>query len=349
MSLPTKGYLIHNGAPVVVGSTFPSDQIALLRYVHDGTQTTALGGTSDSFVVSVDDGAGGFVANATIPITITPVNQPPSLGSEATVFEGQTNFLLPFAITDPDQSGPFSIELLSLPTDGTLLVNGFTAVVGQILTTADLANLTYSHNGNDANGGFPPNDGFNVRITDDGSGTGTPAVVDASYTITVLPNNDDPVLVNNTGAVLTGATGRSLTLTSAQLQVSDPDSTSQQLTYTVTALPSRGLLLKNGARLPVGASFTQADIDAGRIVYLFSENPGPGGTTDSFVFTVRDGELRTWPSLREGGIYPNATSPTLLPITFNLTIAATTPPGPGLGAIRAAILPWQIIIPLRAM
>jgi hypothetical protein len=86
-SLPAKGYLTFNGNRLVPGSTFSYDNAGLLVYHHDGTQTTALGGTADSFTVTVDDGAGGTIGITTIPITVAPVNQLPSITGIVTLFE----------------------------------------------------------------------------------------------------------------------------------------------------------------------------------------------------------------------------------------------------------------------
>ncbi len=330
-SLPTKGSLRHNGAPVVLGSTFSYDTVNQLVYIHDGTQTTTPGGTSDSFTVLVDDGAGSQVPG-TIPITIAAVNQAPSIGGGEVVFEGETDHPVALSLVDPDQTTSFSVQILSLPTDGILKVNGTAAVIGQVLTGAALAAITYSHDGNDDNSGFPPNDSFNIRITDDGGGTGVPITVDATVPIKIIPNNDDPTLPVNTGATLNSSTGRIVTLTPALLQAVDPDSSDAQLTFTLTQLPTQGVLVRDGKQLVVGSSFTQADLNAGKVTYRFSGNAG-AGTTDSFLFTVRDGELRNWPTppLREGGIYPNSTSTTLSQIPFNLTIESSTPTGPGIG------------------
>jgi VCBS repeat-containing protein len=331
-ALPTKGSLRHDGAPVVIVSTFSSDTVGQLVYFHDGTQTTVSGGTSDSFAVTVEDGAGGFVSSTAIPITINPVNQSPAITGEEEVFEGEPDHPVTITIVDPDQTDPFSVEIRSLPIDGILKVNGVNATIGQVLTGADLSNVTYSHDGNDDNNGLPPDDSFDVRLIDDGGGTGTPAIVDTAVPIRIIPNNDDPTLAVNAGVTLSSATGRRVTITNALLQVTDPDSTDAQLTYTVTQLPTQGLVLRGGVRLVVGSTFTQADIDAGLLEYLFSESASASGTTDSFTFTVRDAELRNWPSLREGGIYADDNQSTpLSEIPFSITVDPTTPSGPGLG------------------
>src|SRR5207244_4145049 len=73
----------------------------------------------------------------------------------------------------------------------------------------------------------------------------------------------------------------------AALDTADPDNTSSQLVYTVSASPAHGIL-KYGAQTVT--TFTQADLDAGRVGYV---NDGSGAITDSFTFTVSDGTVST--------------------------------------------------------
>ncbi|MGJ3245093.1 MAG: tandem-95 repeat protein [Elainellaceae cyanobacterium] len=331
-SLPSKGFLTFGGSRVVVGSTFSYDQIAQLKYHHDGTQTTAPGGTSDSFSVTVDDGAGGFISATTIPITVTPVNQLPSVSGTMTLFEGEIDHPVSISIADPDQTGVHSVEILSLPVDGILKFNGTAVTVGQTLTSSDLGNLTYSHDGNDKNEGFPPPDSFQIRVTDDGGGTGTPGSTTATVNLNIKSNNDDPVLVTNTGLTLnTTSDGLIKVITAVELRVADPDSSTTQLTYTLTTVPSTtiGTLqrFRNGTwqKLGVGTSFTQDDLNDGRIRYVFhKDSSGNEIFTDSFSFEVRDGEIREYPTVREGGVW-NSDGSALEINTFNITI--NVPPG----------------------
>ena len=308
-TLPGKGRLTLNGASLVVGSTFSIDQIPTLAYAHDGTQTIEAGGTSDSFEVTVDDGAGGTIEATPIPIEITPVNQLPLVDASATLFEGESDSLISISISDPDQEEgtPYVIEILSLPVDGDLKFDGTLISQAEIdagysIQSNQLNLLTYSHDDNDANNGFPPDDTFNIRVTDDGGGTGLPgstAVI--PVTLDIIRNNDDPILVNNTGALV--PVSREITLTTAMLQVSDPDNTTTQITYTLTDLPDEGVLLFNDGtslqQMALGSSFTQADIDLGRVSFLGGDSPT--AILDSFSFNVRDGEVRSYPTIREGG------------------------------------------------
>ncbi|MEO1211292.1 MAG: tandem-95 repeat protein, partial [Cyanobacteria bacterium J06638_20] len=333
-SLPGKGTLTFNGNPLVVGSTFSYDQLASLKYVHDGTQTTAPGGTSDSFEITVDDGAGGLIAATSIPVTITPVNQLPTASGTNNIFEGALDQSVFIAINDPDQDGstPYTIEITELPEDGVLKLGGVAVTTpGQTFSSEDLATLTYSHDGNDEGFGNPPLDSFKIKITDDGGGTGIPESSDAiTINLNIKPNNDDPTLVVNNGTSLNTADSLTKVITATDLAVSDPDSPTAQLTYTLTEAPDPtigGLEVFNGTdwvRIGAGVSFTQDDLDNGRVRYAFHKDSiGDENFVDSFKFQVRDGEIREYPTEREGGIW-EADGSALETLTFNIDI--TVPP-----------------------
>ena len=77
--------------------------------------------------------------------------------------------------------------------------------------------------------------------------------------------NTAPVLVVNAPLSLTK--GTPAIFNGNLLKATDAEQNSSQLVYTLTRLPEAGLLNLNGDRLKAGGTFTQADIDAGRLVY----------------------------------------------------------------------------------
>ncbi|WP_158219478.1 Ig-like domain-containing protein [Synechococcus sp. BO 8801] len=334
-SLPGKGQLRLNGNPLVVGSTFSSSFVGSFTYTHDGSQVLPggfPGSDSDAFTVSVDDGAGGLIPSATVPITLTPINQAPVVSGSIPVFEGQQGVPITLTISDADQvSGvPPTVVITSLPLRGTLRYNG--TPITAPFTLPSLAGLTYDHDGNDLNGGFPPNESFGVRVSDDGGGQGTSGLLSSNAVITLAVQrvNDDPTLTANNPIVTpTGST----VITAAALRVSDADSLTPNLTYTLTAAadPARGQLqvFRGGTWVGLlsGGSFSQDDIDAGRLRFNFV-NGTASGTTAGFSFTVKDGAIGLLPAgftqTRDGGIHTNST-PQPLPvdpltaISFSLT------------------------------
>lgn len=108
---------------------------------------------------------------------------------------------------------------------------------------------------------------------------------DQQVTVTVTNANDAPTLDHNTGATV--AEGASVTITSTMLHVSDQDQAASARTYTLSTLAGHGKVRLNGSDLALNATFTQADIDAGKLSYLHDGSETPAA--DSFGFTVSDG------------------------------------------------------------
>jgi len=76
---PTHGCLELVSAPGLAVATFTQADIAANRlvYVHDGSESI-----SDSFTFTVSDGAGGSLGATTVTLTITPVNDAPTIVSD---------------------------------------------------------------------------------------------------------------------------------------------------------------------------------------------------------------------------------------------------------------------------
>ncbi|MCB0489843.1 MAG: T9SS type A sorting domain-containing protein [Cyclobacteriaceae bacterium] len=106
-----------------------------------------------------------------------------------------------------------------------------------------------------------------------------------SIVITVNSTNTAPVLTINSG--LSVVQGASATLSDTNLLVSDAQQIGTEIVFSLTAIPSNGKLKKSGVDLAAGGTFTQADINDGKISY---DHDGFNGATDKFVFTVTDGK-----------------------------------------------------------
>ncbi|WP_457967939.1 Ig-like domain-containing protein [Pseudomonas sp. R4-84] len=344
-SLASNGTLLLNGKELGVGSSFSIDQIANLSYRHNGDQVINPAGLTDSFTITIDDGAGGVVHDHNVQVHVNPVNQAPTSSGTITIIEGEQsvnltdngNLVSPIGtprgtiqIGDPDQSPgvDFTYTLNSLPTHGTLRYDGV-VITDSSFVILDLSKLTYSHDGSEASGAGAT-DSFLLNVTDDGGGTGVPKTSTLTVDLTILPNNDDPVLDHSIDQNLNpGETIR--VVTNAMLQVTDNDSFDSSLRYTLTAVPDRnvGYFTLNGGLLVVGSSFTQADINAGNVVYHVRAYTGTA-RTDSMSFTVKDGGVRLYPSARDGGIYDtDAANSSLTVKTFNVHVPAEPSTLPG--------------------
>ena len=135
----------------------------------------------------------------------------------------------------------------------------------------------------------------------------------SNLTVTAVDDNV-PVQVNNTGS--TTVEGGSDTLITAELLYTDSEQPASSVTYTVTAGLANGQLELAGNPGVAVTSFTQAQIDAGEVVYV---HDGSNTTTDSFTFDVDDGQ-------------GNAVTGE----SFNLTVTAVDDDAPSRSITRAA-------------
>ena len=207
---------------------------------------------------------------------MTPVNDEQVLttNSPLTVAEGATGSISAARLTTTDvDNTPAQLvyTITSGPTNGTLKRSGSATTS---FTQADInaGLITYQHNG-----GETTSDSFAFTVND-GQGTST----SATFNIVVTPVNDEQVLTTN--SPLTVAEGATGTISAARLTTTDVDNTPAQLVYTITSGPTSGTLKRSGSAT---TSFTQADINAGLITY---QHNGSETTSDSFAFTVNDGQ-----------------------------------------------------------
>jgi hypothetical protein len=107
---------------------------------------------------------------------------------------------------------------------------------------------------------------------------------EATLTLQVNAPVAVPQLVADNGLVA-NSTSSNASITTMALQASEGQSSSAQLTFTVTSPPTAGTLLVGGQQAQVGSQFTQADIDAGRVRYTPTI---PTATSDAFTFVVSD-------------------------------------------------------------
>ena len=229
---------------------------------------------SDSFTYQVSDG-NGHVDQGTVTLTVEPVNAAPAgTGDEYTTPAG----------------APLSVNadagLLGNDTDpeGDVIVvgsvEGSAANVGTRIVLASGAALTVAADGSFAYSpaaGQSGLDSFSYTPFD-GSDAGDPVLV----TIDVA-GDAAPEVVRAAAGLDEGGT---VTIDGAALLTADADTAPGALLYTVTELPSAGTVTLDGASLGLGDTFTQADIDAGRVSYA---HDGSETVSDSFGFDVTDG------------------------------------------------------------
>ena len=95
-----------------------------------------------------------------------------------------------------------------------------------------------------------------------------------------------PVLVTNMAVTATvGSPIVPILINNPKLNATDADNGPDALIYTITTLPTLGMLEVGATVLSLNATFTQADINSGRLIYT------PTGLgNDTFQFTVSNGD-----------------------------------------------------------
>ncbi|MDX2217155.1 MAG: cadherin-like domain-containing protein [Oculatellaceae cyanobacterium bins.114] len=253
----SNGTVFLNGTAISSSQTFTQADIntGLLTYQHNGTRTN-----QDGFRFSLTDG-NTTIRSLSFNIGIILPNLPPTLAVNTglTVTEGAIAPISNTALqtTDAENGSNFLFYQINQGvTHGTLLLNNIPLTVGQTFTQADIDNnqLRYQHDGTETN-----QDSFGFVVTDGA------ATITGSFALNINLVNDAPVLINNTGLTLTP--GTSPVIGRNQLLATDEEQDTSELIYTVTELPINGFVRRNGTALQVGDTFTQNDIDAGRITY----------------------------------------------------------------------------------
>lgn len=259
VTLPANGTIMKEDIALEANGTFTQADIdnSIIMYVHNNSATTA-----DSFGFTVNDGQGGSVAETTFAITITAASGNPTANAGA----DQT-------VTDEDGDGTADVVLdgSASTDDGTIA--SYAWIENDTDTLAVVVNPTVSlavgiHT-------------IALVVTDSGG-------LMASDTVVVTVNaagaeNTAPVVATNAGLSL--AQGDTVAISSEQLQVTDAESASTAITYTLTQVPAQGSLQRDGVDLAVAGTFTQQDINDGLIRYA---NNNASVASDAFSFTAAD-------------------------------------------------------------
>ena len=200
--------------------------------------------------------------------------------------------------------------LVAAPLHGMLLKDGQELNAGGTFTQADIDRgaIAYAQSGDESS-----TDNFEFTVAD-AVGAMIPAT---RFSLGITSVNDAPTAGANLG--LTLAEGATVVLDGSLLKTTDADNTAAQLVYTVAQLPAHGTLNLSGAALATNGTFTQADIDAGRISYTHDSSEN---FTDDFKFTVTDGEFILSEATFAFAITPVNDAPKIAPQTFVLSTSA---------------------------
>ena len=127
-------------------------------------------------------------------------------------------------------------------------------------------------------------DNFQISSSTLTGGTTAFSTATASSSLVVNSVNDEQVFVPGPGQNFSEGSG-SNTVTTDTLLTTDTDNADYELVYTLSILPTHGVLKLNGVILGASDTFTQAQVNAGQLTY---DHDGSEGDTDSFSFSVDD-------------------------------------------------------------
>ncbi|MDH4369438.1 MAG: Ig-like domain-containing protein, partial [Nitrospira sp.] len=286
-------------------ATAVSALVQNITYTNTDTDNPTLGSRTVRYVLT--DGDGGTSANYDTTVTLAAVNDVPVVVANAgsTVARGGTVPIIvsELQVTDVDNTpAQLTYTVTVVPVNGQLELTTAPGFAINSFTQAqiDAGQVVYVHDGS-----FTASDSFTFTVSDGAGGN----IGATTFGITVTPVNSIPTLAANGGSTV--VQGLTDVITASELQVIDLDNGPAQLLYTVMTAPANGQLELTTAPGVAITTFTQADIDAGRVVFVHS---GAAATSDSFTFTVSDGA---------GG--------TIGATTFTFTVAPFIPPPGGGG------------------
>lgn len=259
----------------------------------DTTGTLSFAPVSDAYgsatiTVTVKDSGGTLngasdTVQASFTVTVSPVNDSPSLD--------------PLADLVIDEDAPQQTVALTGIGSGATNESQILSVRAWSSDTSKIPDPTVDYTSANLTGSIsftPVPDAFgqvNIIVEVEDSGGTANGGIDSFtriFSVDILPVNDAPALVTNIG--LTVEETKSGFISFNLLRTTDDDPP-EGLTYTVTTVPTDGDLLRNGIALATNGTFTQADINAGILVY---DHTGTTTGSDTFDFHVTDpGGLQT--------------------------------------------------------
>ncbi|HET9425656.1 MAG TPA: Ig-like domain-containing protein, partial [Gemmatimonadaceae bacterium] len=220
----------------------------------------------DSFTWRAFDGT-AFSNTATVNITVTPVNDPPSFTSGGNVNSPEdTPFNAPWATAisagPADESGQTLTFNITGNSNPALFTSGPAISPAGVLTFTPALNTSGSAS-------------IDVTLSDNGGGTNTSGTV--TFTITITPVDDGPVAVADAATVNEDSGANTI-----NVLANDTDVDAGPISITSVTQPANGTVVITNA----GADLTYAP-NAN-----YCNNP-PGTTLDTFTYTLTPGGSST--------------------------------------------------------
>ncbi|MCB1234145.1 MAG: tandem-95 repeat protein, partial [Verrucomicrobiae bacterium] len=260
------GEFLVDGQP---STTFTQQDIndGRVQFVHDG------GEIPPAYDLTVTD-SGGLADSEPLTANYTPINDAPVANDDSyTTDENTPKTIKPVSANDTDAEND---HLVITEIDGQTIAFGVPTSLasGAEVTVKANGDVVYNPNGafEGLGAGETATDSFTYLIDDGNGGTDT-----ATVTFNITGVNDGPTITANT---MTLQEGETIPITTANINATDPDDSSPELTFTVTNLVG-GQFLVDGQP---ATSFTLKDVEDGRVQF---EHDG-GEKAPSYTLTVAD-------------------------------------------------------------
>jgi FKBP-type peptidyl-prolyl cis-trans isomerase 2 len=276
LSLPAHGTLSANGTAVAVNQVIIISNGTVLTYTpkagYIGTDTFRYDGADDYAYAST-------AANVTLAVSIAPTLSTVTIPVKAGT---------PTALTLAEFTGAFAdntpnaklqtMEITSLPSHGTLALNGVAVTANQTIAASSIGGLVYTPTQATSNASaFTGVDSFGWNASDGTQFAATAAVVDLdvdalpTLSVVTIP----PALIN---------VGTTFTASEFTGAFTDSNTGLSLETIQITSLPAHGTLRLSGVKVVAGESISMASI--GSLTYT----PVAGFVgSDSFGWNGSDG------------------------------------------------------------
>lgn len=273
--LPRFGQLYLNDIPLSPNSTFTQEDInsGSIKYDPDKDQVSS---TDDYFDFTVSDSVESISSTFVIKIILT--DRPPTIVMNELVLGEMTcrniNNANISVSDDYSTDAQLVFTIKEIPVYGDLKRDGTILGIGGTFTYDDIIKGRMSYC-NTFEGVLL--DSFDFDLTDSGGNI----LEDLQFPIRITP--PPPPTLTNRGMVTEPCRNRAITTSLLSVDGLRSSANLAEVIFTVTSVPTQGVLALNNVPLSVGSTFTQQDIVANTLTYLSNNiEPNP----DSFDFTV---------------------------------------------------------------
>ena len=291
VTVPAAGILALDGTAVTTDGVVTKAQI-------DGDMLTfrpardAHGDPYTTFTFTVNDGTDDSASAYTMTIDVTPPPPPPPppntppAAADNTVTTGEDTAYAftadDFGFADTDTGDTLaSVKIVTVPTPGTLALDGPDVTLNQVVTTAQIDGgmLTFTPVAGASGTGYAS---FTFKVSD---GTDDSA---SAYTMTIdvtAAPNTAPTAVHNT---VTTAEDTAYAFTADDFGFADMDAGDTLASVKIVTVPDEGTLALDGTAVVLNDVVTKAQIDGDMLTFT----PVAGASGDpytTFTFKVNDG------------------------------------------------------------